>query len=202
MLDPAHGRWRRLGAVVVSAALAIGLGSTLLAQSPPARTSTLFQPAPTATPVASAAPVASPSSQGMVAVVIPSDGLNLREAPDRMSASLAVLPVGTQVPVVGGIVNGAWVPVVYEGKNGFVSAEFVEIRPAGASASSPSARPVATPPAPTPAPTPPPRPALSPSSALFDNGVLLQGVYAFDIDDAITIADEFKIIAVVRPPEG
>src|SRR5829696_7532251 len=124
MLDPAHGRWRRLGAVVVSAALAIGLGSTLLAQSPPAepgamppaRTSTLFQPAPTATPVASAAPVASPSSQGMVAVVIPSDGLNLREAPDRMSASLAVLPVGTQVPVVGGIVNGAWVPVVYEGK--------------------------------------------------------------------------------------
>jgi hypothetical protein len=35
-----------------------------------------------------------------------------------------------------------------------------------------------------------------------DNGVLLLGVYASDWDEMITIADEFSILAAVRPPDG
>ncbi|MGH2585630.1 MAG: SH3 domain-containing protein [Dehalococcoidia bacterium] len=237
MGETATGRWRRIGAVVVAAALALSAGGTLLAQSPPqatptptpspGRTSTVLQPNPTSplpppattpspapAPATNASPIPSPSASpaaaqpsqsGSVAVVLPSDGLNLREGPGTEFPSLALIPAGTELPILGEQVNGNWLPVSYQGTRGFVSAEFVQIRSAPAQGQPGPAQPT---PAPSPTPAPTPRPAPNgipaPSSipAQFDNGILLQGVFASDIDEMITVADEFQLTTSVRPPDG
>ena len=196
MTGSVNGPWRVVGVAVVAVAFALGLSGTLFAQTAPA------------------------PSQGMVAVVTDPDGLNLRAGPGTQYPSLAVIPAGSALPILGERVETNWLPVSYEGLRGFVHDAYVQIRattdpaspaptaspsPAPAGTSAPTASPSATPapsPSPTPSPLPTPRPVGPPPSPIFDNGVLLQGVYASDWDEMITVADEFNIVALVRAPAG
>jgi uncharacterized protein YraI len=172
--------WLGLGAAVLAIVLIGATGQRLLAQSAPT---------------------------GQVAVVTDPEGLNLRGGPGTTYPVLAVLPQGTQVPILGERVNTNWLPVSYQGQLGFVHSDFVQIRAAGATtppgqSTSPGSGPSAPAPTPTPAPTPPPLPALTPGSGITNNGVTLAGVFAYDIDDMITVADEFRLTAAVQPPPG
>ena len=90
-------------------------------------------------------------AQTAVAVVTEPEGVNLRGGPGTNFISLAVIPLGTELPVLGPKVNGDWVPVSYQGKLGFVSDQFVELK-AVASAPQPPVPMPAAPPSPTPAP--------------------------------------------------
>lgn len=220
MVGSASGRWRRVGAAAVAMALALGAGGTLLAQSPPpsetmptptpSRTSTVLSP-PAASPVPQPRTSSNPApaaTSSQVAVVTDPEGLNLREGPGTDYPSLAVIPAGAQLPILGTVVNTNWLPVSYEGKQGFVHDDYVEIRTVTAPSQPgvvtlPGGTPAPTvAPTPTPAPTPPPLPQLAPGSAVTSNGVTLAGVFAYDIDNMITVADEFKLTAAVEPPPG
>jgi uncharacterized protein YraI len=170
--------WLGLGAAVLAIVLIGATGQRLLAQSAPT---------------------------GQVAVVTDPEGLNLRGGPGTNYPVLAVLPLGTQVPILGERVNTTWLPVSYQGQLGFVHSDFVQIRAAGAPTQPGQSTSTGTAPAaptPTPAPTPPPLPALTPGSGITNNGVTLAGVFAYDIDDMITVADEFQLTAAVQPPSG
>jgi uncharacterized protein YraI len=136
--------WLGLGAAVLAIVLIGATGQRLLAQSAPT---------------------------GQVAVVTDPEGLNLRGGPGTTYPVLAVLPQGTQVPILGERVNTNWLPVSYQGQLGFVHSDFVQIRAAGATtppgqSTSPGSGPSAPAPTPTPAPTPPPLPALTPGSGI------------------------------------
>jgi hypothetical protein len=180
MAQSATGWWRRLGVMLVAAVLVLSTGSALLAQTPPA--------------------------SGLVAVVTDPEGLNLRGGPGTQFPSLTVLTQGSELAILGERVNTDWLPVSYQGMRGFVHAGYIEIRPPGTSTQPGSpTQPGATPrPSPTPSPTPAPivYPALSPATAVTQNGVTLAGVFAYDVDDMITIADQFKLVAAVEPPPG
>ena len=51
-------------------------------------------------------------------------GLNLRSAPNTGSSVLSVLSYGAQPKVTGPAVNG-WYPVTFNGKTGYVSAQYL-----------------------------------------------------------------------------
>jgi len=68
--------------------------------------------------------------QALVAVVTEPEGVNLRGGPGTEYVPLAVVPLGTELPVMGATVNTSWVPVSYQGKLGFVLDEYVELRAA------------------------------------------------------------------------
>lgn len=66
-------------------------------------------------------------AQSLVTVADP-DGVNLRGGPGTEFVSLAVIPQGTALPVLGEKMNGRWIPTSFEGKLGFVLDEFVQPR--------------------------------------------------------------------------
>jgi uncharacterized protein YraI len=88
-------------------------------------------------------------AENTVAVINDPEGVNLRGGPGTNYVSLAVIPLGTEVPVLGARVNDRWLPVLYQGTLGFVHDEYVELKPA----TGPAAAPVA---AAGTSPTPPP----------------------------------------------
>jgi murein DD-endopeptidase MepM/ murein hydrolase activator NlpD len=77
--------------------------------------------------------------QALVAVVTEPTGLNLRAGPGTEYATLAVIPKDTELPVMGATVNNVWVPVTYQGKFGFVSEEYIQIRGGTPTSAPPSA---------------------------------------------------------------
>lgn len=91
-------------------------------------------------------------AQATVAIVTDPDGVNLRGGPGTQFVSLTVAPRGSELPILGAKVNGTWIPVTFQGKLGFVSDEFVEIRasPAPAAAAFVPAPSLAAAPSPTP----------------------------------------------------
>lgn len=70
--------------------------------------------------------------------------LNMRAAPDRQAAILAVLLRGQAVLAAGDAASG-WLPVAYEGRHGFVSAAFMRALGSVGSAPLPSPLPATAP---------------------------------------------------------
>lgn len=67
-------------------------------------------------------------AQSTIAVVTDPDGVNLRGGPGTNFVSLAVLPKGSELQVLGAKVNAEWLPVSFQGRIGFVDEDFVEVR--------------------------------------------------------------------------
>lgn len=99
-------------------------------------------------------------AENMVAVINDPEGVNLRGGPGTNYASLAVIPKGSEAPVLGPRVNDNWLPVLYQGTMGFVHDEFVEVKTVMAqSTPSASASASTTSTTATPTPSPSPQPA-------------------------------------------
>jgi uncharacterized protein YraI len=62
-----------------------------------------------------------------VATVIPPDGLHLRAGPGTQHMSLMLLPGGTRVALTGAANEAGWYPALYQGKRGWVRAEFLDL---------------------------------------------------------------------------
>jgi len=98
----------------------------------------------------------SPPPSG-TAVVLPSDGLNLRSGPSSNAGIITVMPAGARVTIAGPAQNGIWVPVIYNGQSGFADGTYlsldgsVPIIAAGGVGASGSASAQGT--SPTPSPT-------------------------------------------------
>ena len=92
-------------------------------------------------------------AQSAVAVVVEPAGLNLRGGPGTTYQALALIPKGTELPILGATVNSRWLPVSYQGTAGFVLDDYVEIQPRS------PAGPLAT-----PSPAPPSSSQSAPSA--------------------------------------
>jgi murein DD-endopeptidase MepM/ murein hydrolase activator NlpD len=102
--------------------------------------------------------IAPAAAQSMIAVVTDPDGVNLRGGPGTEFMSLAVIPKGTELPVLGPKVNINWIPVSYQNRLGFVIDQYVELRTV-----QPTLATLPTQPQPLLSPTPLASPGASPS---------------------------------------
>ncbi|RIK52703.1 MAG: hypothetical protein DCC57_09525 [Chloroflexi bacterium] len=68
------------------------------------------------------------TAQGQVVVVTDPEGIHLRGGPGTRFASLAVIPVGTELPLLGERTSDGWLPAAYQGQRGFVFDQFVRLR--------------------------------------------------------------------------
>lgn len=55
------------------------------------------------------------------------DGLNLRSGPDTSAGILTVMPTGAQVTITGTAQNGSWLPVTYNGQDGFADGAYITV---------------------------------------------------------------------------
>ncbi|PJF42444.1 MAG: hypothetical protein CUN50_04070 [Candidatus Thermofonsia Clade 1 bacterium] len=75
-----------------------------------------------------------PATQTITATidkVDPGANLHLRRNPDASSESLALIPSGTQLPVLGRNGPGTWLQVEYNGVRGWINASFVSVTRGG-----------------------------------------------------------------------
>jgi uncharacterized protein YraI len=92
-------------------------------------------------------------AQTSLVVVTDPDGVHLRSGPGTQYPSLALVPRGSELPVLGAKLNTDWIPVSYQGRSGFVHDDYVEVK---ASASPATAQPMQpSTPAPSMAPAQP-----------------------------------------------
>jgi len=74
--------------------------------------------------------VALPTAAGLIATVINlSAGANLqfRATPSANGQSLGLIPLDTQLPVLGRNGNGTWIQVQFQGQTGWVDGAFVSL---------------------------------------------------------------------------
>jgi uncharacterized protein YgiM (DUF1202 family) len=67
------------------------------------------------------------STPKIVTATVTANSLNLRSAPNARSKVLNKMGRGATLTVIGEVANG-WVPVTYNGKQGYVDAKHVSIR--------------------------------------------------------------------------
>ena len=89
-------------------------------------------------------PAPGQTQTGKTAIVLPSDGLNLRSKANRTSGVMMTLPQGTMLTVRGELQNGDMLPVALGSLEGYVANEFVYVTDLAATPE-PSQAPQATP---------------------------------------------------------
>jgi murein DD-endopeptidase MepM/ murein hydrolase activator NlpD len=62
---------------------------------------------------------------GQPGVVTSPDGVNLRSGPSTGAGILTVMPNGAQVLITGAAQSGNWLPVIYNGQNGFADGDYI-----------------------------------------------------------------------------
>ncbi|MGH2585699.1 MAG: peptidoglycan DD-metalloendopeptidase family protein [Dehalococcoidia bacterium] len=145
----------------------------------------------------------------MVAVVNDPEGVNLRGGPGTEFNSLAVIPVGTELPVLGPKQNVSWLPVSYQGRIGFVHEDYIDLRTPPAAGSAASATPTASP-SPRPSPSSSPSPSASPSSSpssqqmrvTSPDGVNLRAGPGMDQRVLTVIPNNARVTVIGRSPDG
>jgi uncharacterized protein YraI len=83
-----------------------------------------------------ATPVKPPAPPGIIATVDKVNqgaNLQLRRQPDATSESLALIPSGTELPVLGRNGDGNWLQVRFEDKEGWVNSQYVTVTKGGKS---------------------------------------------------------------------
>ena len=119
----------------------VGPTATLPPTDTPAPTST-NTPAPSATVQASATPIpptATPEPPQVTAVVIASQGVNVRSGPGTSFQPIGSLAPGTEVVVIGRSGDAGWIQVrLDDGREGWVSAPLLQINAPEGSSSAPN----------------------------------------------------------------
>ena len=64
---------------------------------------------------------------GQPGVVTSADGVNLRSGPSTSAGILTVMPSGAQLLITGAAQNGNWLPVTYNGQNGFADGDYISV---------------------------------------------------------------------------
>lgn len=114
-------------------------------------------------------PATAPSPYGTSTTNTQGANLNLRSSGSLSASIIGKIPDKSQITITGAAVNG-WYPVTYQGKSGFVSAQYVN--PFTPSTPSDPSTPTTPPPSTSPAPPPPPQsPAPGqPQNPFYDPG--------------------------------
>lgn len=165
--------------------------------------------------VTSASPLA--AQAGATAIVTDPDGVNLRGGPGTHYASLAIVPRGTELPILGAKVNDDWLPVSYQGRLGFIYDEFVDVRPGpgGAGPVQPGAigtpagvQPASLPMPASPSPSASPQPGGTPAPASMQmrvnspDGVNLRAGPGLDQRILAVIPNNTRLTVLGRSADG
>jgi len=142
-------------------------------------------------------------AQLAIALVTDPDGVNLRGGPGTEYISLAVIPKGAELPILGAKLNGDWLPVSYQGRMGFVNDEFIEIKTATLTVplTVPVAASVGTQ-ALAPAPTPAPPPVPQQMRVSSPDGVNLRTGPGTDQRVLLVIPYAARVTLGLRSPDG